>query len=57
MERFLGLCVLSGCDFLHNVPGIGIRKAHALVVKHGTVATTIAVMHGRGFHSSIFQVI
>lgn len=25
------ICVLSGCDFFGGVPGLGIRKAHALV--------------------------
>jgi 5'-3' exonuclease len=45
-ELFLGLCVLSGCDFLPNVRGIGIKKAHALVRKHRTIQATLAVMYG-----------
>ena len=45
-ELFLGLCVLSGCDFLPNVRGIGIKKAHGLVTKHRTIKATLAVMHG-----------
>ena len=43
-ERFLGLCVLSGCDFLPNVRGVGIKKAHALMLKHGTVAAALAAL-------------
>jgi hypothetical protein len=45
-ELFLGLCVLSGCDFLPNVRGIGIKKAHALVARHRSIKATLAVMHG-----------
>lgn len=29
-----GMCVLAGCDFLPSIPGIGIRKAYALVSKY-----------------------
>ena len=45
-EQFLELCVLSGCDFLPNIRGIGIKKAHALVAKHRSVAAVLAVLHG-----------
>ena len=40
------MCVLSGCDFLPNIRGIGIKKAHALVAKHRSVAAVLAVLHG-----------
>lgn len=30
---FLATCVLAGCDFLPNIPGIGIKRAHALALK------------------------
>lgn len=39
--KFLELCVLSGCDFLPNVPSIGIKRAHALMATHGTAAATL----------------
>ena len=28
------MCVMAGCDFLPNLPGLGIKKANALVRKH-----------------------
>ncbi len=27
-------CILAGCDFLPNIAGLGIKKAHALIRKH-----------------------
>ena len=33
-------------DFLPNIRGIGIKKAHALVAKHRSVAAVLAVLHG-----------
>jgi len=32
-EMFLSLCVLSGCDFLDNIRGLGIKKMYALMNK------------------------
>jgi exonuclease 1 len=26
--------VLAGCDFLPSVPGVGVARAYALVLKH-----------------------
>ena len=26
-ERFRWMCILSGCDYLENLPGIGLGKA------------------------------
>lgn len=28
------MCILAGCDFLPNLPGLGIKKAHLLMRKH-----------------------
>ena len=33
-DLFLDLCVLSGCDFLDNIPKLGIRKMYNLLNKH-----------------------
>lgn len=30
----LQTCILAGCDFLPNIAGLGIKKAHALIRKH-----------------------
>ena len=46
--KFLELCVLSGCDFLPNVPTIGIKRAHALMATHGSAAATLASLRADG---------
>jgi exonuclease-1 len=33
-DQFLQLCVMAGCDFLAQLPGIGIKKAHGLLRKY-----------------------
>jgi exonuclease-1 len=30
----LYMCVLSGCDYLPSVPGVGVKAAHKLVARH-----------------------
>lgn len=32
-QMVLEMCILSGCDYLRSLPGLGIKKAHALVKK------------------------
>lgn len=29
----LEMCILSGCDYLQSLPGMGLKKAHALIKK------------------------
>lgn len=29
----LEMCILSGCDYLQSLPGMGLKKAHALMKK------------------------
>jgi len=36
-ELFLSLCVLSGCDFLDNIRGLGIKKMYNILNKHRDV--------------------
>jgi len=33
-EMFLHMCILSGCDFLDSLPGVGPKKAHTLIKKY-----------------------
>lgn len=35
-DQFLQLCVMAGCDFLSQLPGIGLKKAHGLLRKYRT---------------------
>ncbi|WOG85032.1 hypothetical protein DCAR_0104218 [Daucus carota subsp. sativus] len=32
-QMFLEMCILSGCDYLQSLPGMGLKKAHGLVKK------------------------
>lgn len=34
-DMFLDMCILSGCDYLDNIPGIGLQTACSLVMHHG----------------------
>ncbi|GAB2224777.1 hypothetical protein Drorol1_Dr00005550 [Drosera rotundifolia] len=32
-QMLLEMCILSGCDYLPSLPGMGLKKAHALICK------------------------
>ncbi|KAL4289694.1 hypothetical protein GQ457_14G008870 [Hibiscus cannabinus] len=32
-QMLLEMCILSGCDYLQSLPGMGLRRAHALIKK------------------------
>lgn len=32
-QMLLEMCILSGCDYLQSLPGMGLKKAHALIKK------------------------
>ncbi|XP_043698649.1 exonuclease 1 isoform X3 [Telopea speciosissima] len=32
-QMVLEMCILSGCDYLQSLPGMGLKKAHALIRK------------------------
>jgi exonuclease-1 len=31
------MCILSGCDYITSIQGIGLKKAHKLLKQHRTV--------------------
>jgi 5'-3' exonuclease len=33
-DQFVQLCVMAGCDFLAQLPGIGLKKAHGVLRKY-----------------------
>ena len=35
MDMLLITCILSGCDYLESIKGIGFKKAHRLVYETG----------------------
>ncbi|XP_068638272.1 exonuclease 1-like [Aristolochia californica] len=43
-ELFTGMCVLAGCDFLASIPGIGIKRAYALVSKYRNLDRVLSVI-------------
>lgn len=32
-QMVLEMCILSGCDYLQSLPGMGLKRAHALITK------------------------
>ena len=34
LDEFRQMCILSGCDYLASVPGIGLTTAHKLMKKY-----------------------
>lgn len=34
-DSFRHMCILSGCDYLDSIPGVGLVTAHKLMRKHG----------------------
>ncbi|KAJ1674816.1 Rad2 nuclease, partial [Spiromyces aspiralis] len=47
-DRFRQLCILSGCDYLASVPGIGLKKAYKYMAKTRDIATVIRTMRMNG---------
>lgn len=37
LTEFRTLCILCGCDYLDNIPGVGLKKAHKFVDKYKTI--------------------
>ena len=34
-DMLLAACILSGCDYIESIKGIGFKKAHKLVYENG----------------------
>ncbi|XP_049851153.1 uncharacterized protein LOC126325491 [Schistocerca gregaria] len=37
LEMLRYMCILSGCDYLESLPGMGIKKAYLLLSQHGDI--------------------
>lgn len=35
-QMVLEMCILSGCDYLQSLPGMGLKRAHALIKRFTT---------------------
>lgn len=42
MEQFRHICILSGCDYLPSIPGIGLKTAAKLMKQHGSSKRVLA---------------
>lgn len=40
-QEFRQMAILSGCDYLSSIPGLGIKKAHDLIRRHRTAERAI----------------
>lgn len=49
-ESFLAMCILSGCDYLPSVPGLGLRSAYRLIQRHKTASKAIRAMRFEAKH-------
>jgi hypothetical protein len=47
-EMFLEMCILSGCDYLPSLAGVGIKKAHSLIRRFKTYAKVLRHMKFEG---------
>jgi len=45
---FLQMCVLAGCDYLPSVPGVGVKRAHALVRRFRSAAAAVRHLRFEG---------
>ncbi len=36
-SQFLDICIMSGCDYNSNIPGIGVKKSYNLIKRHQTI--------------------
>ena len=50
MKMFRQMCILSGCDYLPSVPGLGIRKSYTLIKTCRTAAQAICVIKNKGMN-------
>lgn len=41
LEKFRHMCILSGCDYLPSIKGIGLKTANKLVRKHSTITKVL----------------
>lgn len=47
-ENFRHMCILSGCDYLANIPKMGLKTAYRSIRKHKTVEKTLRMIQFDG---------
>lgn len=48
-DAFLHMCIMSGCDYLPSVPGVGLRSAFRLLQRHGTADKALRALRLQQF--------
>ncbi|KAL1523901.1 hypothetical protein AB1Y20_018820 [Prymnesium parvum] len=48
---FLDMCILSGCDYLPSLHGVGLKTAHRLLKRHGSAERVVRVLQMEGKES------
>jgi hypothetical protein len=43
-EMFRAMCVLSGCDYAASLPGVGLKRAHQLLLRHRTLEQALVAL-------------
>ena len=41
---FITMCILSGCDYLESIKGIGFKRAHKLIEENVTFDETLKAL-------------
>jgi len=49
-EMFLDMCMLSGCDYLPKIQGMGLKTAHRFVREHRTPIKILAALRKSRFN-------
>lgn len=42
-QKFREMCILSGCDYLNSVKGMGLITAHKMLKKHSTIEKVLQI--------------
>ncbi len=48
LDKFQAMCVLCGCEYLDNVPDVGLKTAHELMSECSTWQAAVAALRRRG---------
>jgi len=43
-DQFLDMCILTGCDYLPSLPGMGVKRAHGFVQRYRTTAVLMRAL-------------
>ena len=52
MDEFIDLCILCGCDYTHNIGGIGPIKAFKFIKEEGTIERVLKIVDRHNSDSS-----